>query len=153
MKKRELARKHLIKNFLKFRADNPNHPHPKFMRFYLLVEKTKRNLKSMIRHNRLKYCIMNYQWAEFERQEIKLQKAKNLVSNEPKLDSDALQTKELVPIKVRLFYLREYSKYQFKKYFKDLKKWEDKCLMIKFGNFKDSVWIHPPLISYNFVII
>jgi len=55
---------------------------------------------------------MNYQWSDFEKQELKNHKYKDLVTGAVKR---ALNVPEGgVPLKIRLIYMRGYCKYQRK---------------------------------------
>ena len=74
-------------------------------RFIRHVDKIKKNLKVHLRHSKIKYCIMNYQWSEIEKQEVRMMKNKK----SPKKTHSVIHSsgKEVVPVEIRLFYLRE----------------------------------------------
>ena len=73
-KSRLQRRKELLVDFLRYTAKHQDCPYRKMMKYYRLVIKIKRNFKLMVQHQRLKYSIMNYQWSEFEKIEIKLER-------------------------------------------------------------------------------
>ncbi|CAI2359623.1 unnamed protein product [Moneuplotes crassus] len=128
LKRRRKQRAQILCDFLRRTTQYPNDPNRAFLRFARLSEKIKKNLKTHLRHSRLKYCIMNYQWSDFEKQELKNHKYKDLVTGAVKR---ALNVPEGgVPLKIRLIYMRGYCKYQRKKYFKDLEKWEEECKVV-----------------------
>ncbi|CAI2359798.1 unnamed protein product [Moneuplotes crassus] len=118
-------RVNVIRNFLLRTMQYPNDPNKCFLRYARLIQRLKRNLKIHIRHQRFKHCITNFQWDKIEKQELKNQRFKSSFASSPSKGQSPLENG--VPIKIRLFYIRNYYSFMRKKHFRDLEKWTEDC--------------------------
>ena len=134
-------RKQLLFDFLRSVELTQYGPNRPFLQYARKIETIKRNMRIHYKYNKVKYCIMNYQWSEVEYEEIKRKRNIAVITNDSK-SYIPLTTKKIVPTAVRLFYIRECSKYLFRQYLKELEKWEEACADMRLVHIKEQAHIN-----------